>query len=67
MCRSSLGKLSGSPVAPLCVVYDGSRRRPQISFLDVSISRNPDGSLHHNVYRKPTHTYQVKLTGYIFR
>ena len=28
----------------------------KISFLDVGISRNPDGSLHHNVYRKPTHT-----------
>ena len=28
----------------------------KIAFLDVGISRNPDGSLHHNVYRKPTHT-----------
>ena len=28
----------------------------RISFLDVGISRNPHGSLHHNVYRKPTHT-----------
>ena len=28
----------------------------KIPFLDVGISRNPDGSLHHNVYRKPTHT-----------
>ena len=28
----------------------------RIPFLDVGISRNPDGSLHHNVYRKPTHT-----------
>ena len=25
----------------------------KIAFLDVAISRNPDGSLHHNVYRKP--------------
>ena len=30
----------------------------KIAFLDVGISRNPDGSLHHNVYRKPTHTDQ---------
>ena len=28
----------------------------RIPFLDVGISRNPDGSLHHNIYRKPTHT-----------
>ena len=28
----------------------------KILFLDVGISRNPDGSLQHNVYRKPTHT-----------
>ena len=27
----------------------------KISFLDVGISRNPESSLHHNVYRKPTH------------
>ena len=28
----------------------------RIPFLDVGISRNPDGSLHYSVYRKPTHT-----------
>ena len=28
----------------------------KISFLDVGITRNPDGFLHHNVYRKPIHT-----------
>ncbi|XP_038046677.1 deleted in malignant brain tumors 1 protein-like [Patiria miniata] len=27
-----------------------------IPFLDVKISRNPDGTLGHSVYRKPTHT-----------
>ena len=26
------------------------------NILDVGISSNPDGSLHHNIYRKPTHT-----------
>ena len=30
----------------------------KIPFHDVGISRNPDGSLHHNVYRKLTHTYR---------
>ena len=27
-----------------------------LSFLDIALTRNPDGSLNHSVYRKPTHT-----------
>ncbi len=27
-----------------------------LSFLDIALTRNPDGSLKHSVYRKPTHT-----------